>query len=275
MAKVVPFQHYILKQTSWLTNFISNPVGIGRAIAERFVESGAKVTVVGRRKHRLDEFVAKYGNERAHAITFDLFKTDDIPAFIKNATTIYTDIDCVYFNAGTRQAYNLASDEGWDLKRFNEEVHLNFNSAVALSPAFLPFLKKRAEEVPASLISTGTTLAIIPAAWVPAYSASKAALNVFVLCLREHLKDASKLKIIEISPSAVQTETRNTTIGGKGEKIGMLLDQSATQAYNGLKQGPDQIIVGGSPDQEAFDDILKRRGGFENSAAMWRKQFPD
>ncbi|KAL4966269.1 CobW/HypB/UreG, nucleotide-binding domain-containing protein [Aspergillus stella-maris] len=173
----------------------------------------------------IGRFVAKYGNERAHATTFDLSKTDDIPAFVKNVTSTYPDIDCVYFNAGTQQAYNLSSDEGWDLKRFNEEVHLNFNSVVVLSHAFLP---------------TGTNLAIIPAAWVSAYSASKAALNVFVLCLREHLKDTSKLKIIEISPSA---------------------------------QGLDQII-GGAPDQEAFDDVLKkRRDGFENLAAMWRKHF--
>ncbi|KAL4797573.1 hypothetical protein BDV19DRAFT_377416 [Aspergillus venezuelensis] len=224
-----PYKHFlVLGATS----------GIGRVMAERFVESGAKVTVVGRRKHRLDEFVATWGNERAHAITFDLSKTDGIPVFVKDVTSTYPNIYCVYFNAGTQQTYNLASEEGWDLEKFNEEVHLNFNSAVALSHAFLPFLKKRAEDVSA----------------IPAYLASKAALNVFVLCLREHLKDTSKLKIIEISPSAVQTEIRNTTMGEKGENVGMPLDQFATQAYNGLKQGLD-----GSPDQEAFDDILKKR----------------
>ncbi|KAL4940678.1 hypothetical protein BDV06DRAFT_230191 [Aspergillus oleicola] len=262
-----PYKHFlILGATS----------GIGHAMASVFIESGAEVTVVGRRKHRLDAFVSKYGEERAHAIVFDLAKTDDIPTFVQNVTTKYPEIDCVYFNAGIQQAYDLAAEDGWDLKKFNEEVFLNFNSAVALVHAFLPFLKDKEEMEPASFIFTGTNLAIIPAAWVPAYSASKAALNVFILCLREHLKYASKLKVIEVSPSAVQTEICNTTMGQKGQKIGMSLSQFVTEAYSGLQQGLDQIIVGSAPDQDVFNDILKkRRAGFEDLAAMWRKQYPN
>lgn len=54
-------------------------------------------------------------------------------------------------------------------------------------------------------ISTGSNLAIVPAATLPAYSASKAALNVFTLCLREQLRH-SNTKVIEISPPPVQSK---------------------------------------------------------------------
>ena len=56
-----------------------------------------------------------------------------------------------------------------------------------------------------SLDSTGSHLAIVPASTLPAYSASKAALNVFVLCLRDQLRNSS-VKIIEISPPPVQSK---------------------------------------------------------------------
>ena len=45
----------------------------------------------------------------------------------------------------------------------------------------------------------------MPAAPLPAYSASKAALNAFVLCLRAQL-DKSSVKVIEISPPPVQSK---------------------------------------------------------------------
>lgn len=126
--------------------------GIGRAMAERLVENGAKVTVVGRRKERLDEFVAKYGEEKAQAVVFDISQTDKIPQFVKDVTARYPGIDSVYLNAGVQRTHNLASDEGWDLQEFNSEFHTNFTSCVALVHAFLPFLKAQAEKMPASLI---------------------------------------------------------------------------------------------------------------------------
>lgn len=58
--------------------------------------------------------------------------------------------------------------------------------------------------------STGSNVAIVPASTLPAYSASKAALNVFTLCLRDQLRNTS-VKIIEISPPQVQSEYSTTT----------------------------------------------------------------
>jgi NADP-dependent 3-hydroxy acid dehydrogenase YdfG len=55
--------------------------GIGRAMAERLIQEGSKVTVVGRRKERLDEFVTKYGEKKAQSAPFDISKLDEIPRF--------------------------------------------------------------------------------------------------------------------------------------------------------------------------------------------------
>ncbi|KAL5044027.1 hypothetical protein BDW71DRAFT_199258 [Aspergillus fruticulosus] len=246
--------------------------GIGRAMAERFVENGAKVTVVGRRKERLDAFVSKYGEDKVQSMVFDITQTDKTPEFAKEVTTKYPDIDSVYLNAGIQRAHDLTQEGGWDLQAFNSEFHTNFTSAVSLVHAFLPFLKGKAETQPASFIFTGTNIAIVPAASVPAYSASKTALNVFVLSLREQLKQSSNLKVIEVSLPAVQTELHDY-MGAHGATIGMPLDQFTDEAFSGLQKGLDQVIVGNFVDNETFLDIVqKRRSLFEKLAAAMRKE---
>ena len=67
-----PYKHILV---------VGATAGIGRAMAERFVETGIKVTVVGRRKDRLDEIVHKYGADKACAVAFDITKEDQISGF--------------------------------------------------------------------------------------------------------------------------------------------------------------------------------------------------
>ena len=67
-----PYKHVLL---------IGATSGIGRAMADRLVSEGVKVTAVGRRRDRLDEFVAKHGEEKADRVAFDISKIDRIPKF--------------------------------------------------------------------------------------------------------------------------------------------------------------------------------------------------
>jgi len=61
---------------------IGGTAGIGRGLAERFVKAGIKVTAVGRRQERLDEFVSKHGTDKTAGIAFDLSNTAKIPQFV-------------------------------------------------------------------------------------------------------------------------------------------------------------------------------------------------
>jgi NADP-dependent 3-hydroxy acid dehydrogenase YdfG len=60
---------------------IGGTAGIGRAMGDRFLDEGMKVTIVGRRHERLDEFVAKYGREKAAGMHFDIEDLASIPKF--------------------------------------------------------------------------------------------------------------------------------------------------------------------------------------------------
>lgn len=57
--------------------------GIGRAMAERLVEEGARVTAVGRRQDRLDELVRRHGEDKVRAIPFDIRAQDQIHQLVE------------------------------------------------------------------------------------------------------------------------------------------------------------------------------------------------
>ena len=120
--------------------------------------------------------------------------------------------------------------------------------------------------------STGSNVAIVPAWNLPAYSASKAALNCFTLCLREQLNNAgSNVKVLEVSPPPVQTEIHDYMGEQKGRAFGMPLDEFCNEAYDRLNSGEDQVIIGAIGPQEKFMDIVdKRRDTFELLAKLMR-----
>jgi short-subunit dehydrogenase involved in D-alanine esterification of teichoic acids len=98
----------------------------------------------------------------------------------------------------------LSRPEEVDLDAFHQEIETNFNRLVDLSTKLLPHLKKK--PFPTALMITGTLLAQVPAVTMPAYSASKAALTAYVMCLRRQ-NAGSSTKIIELWPPVVQSKS--------------------------------------------------------------------
>ncbi|PQE04510.1 oxidoreductase short-chain dehydrogenase reductase family protein [Rutstroemia sp. NJR-2017a BVV2] len=231
--------------------------GIGHAMAERLIEAGYKVTVVGRRKERLDEFVAKYGEEKVSAIPFDIGETDKAPQFAKDVMTAHPTIDCIFLNAGVQNSHDFSRPETVNLQAFNNEMHINYTSFVALTHAFLPYLLEK-KDLDTSFVFTTSNLAIVPLPGLESYCASKAALNVFLLCLRDNL-GKTNIKVIELSPPPVQTELHDYLTPAKGRQIGMPLATFTTQAYEALHSGSDTVIIGAIGDEQDFDEIVARR----------------
>ena len=95
---------------------------------------------------------------------------------------------------------------------------------------------------------------------MPAYSASKTALNVYTLCLRDQLAHAgSKVKVIEICGPPVQTELHDYMGEDKGRAFGMPLENFCDQVYGQLETGTDEILIGGIGPPEKFKDLVKQR----------------
>ncbi|RYO90568.1 hypothetical protein DL766_007444 [Monosporascus sp. MC13-8B] len=97
--------------------------GIGLALAERMIENGIFVIGVGRRKERLDAFVARHGSSKAAASQFDITNLNDIKDWAAKITKTYPDIDCVFLNSGVQRGLNFTKPEAIDLTSVQQELH--------------------------------------------------------------------------------------------------------------------------------------------------------
>ncbi|KAJ5603400.1 Glucose/ribitol dehydrogenase [Penicillium hordei] len=254
-----PYKHVLL---------VGATSGIGRAVADRLIQAGIKVTAVGRRKQRLEEFIEKHGEEKASAMDYDVSDINGAPRFAADATAQYPDIDCIFLNPGTQRKYDLTDPKDGDLSDFRAEMDVNFISYVALTQAFTPFLMSKS--TPTSFIFTTSLLALVPAPRIPAYSAAKAALNAFLYCLRDQLRESS-IKVIDLAPPLVSTELHDYMGIEKGRSMGIPVEGYAEHVYQVLENGSDEVIGGGVGPTEVFRDLNdKRRQVFDEVVPMLR-----
>ncbi|KAL8842028.1 MAG: hypothetical protein Q9176_002966 [Flavoplaca citrina] len=215
--------------------------GIGEALADRIVEEGASVIVVGRRKENLEAFVHKHGKDRATAVPFDITEMEKIPNFATNITSSYTDLDCILMNSGIQRGLDFSKPDTVDMEVVETEFKTNYLSYLALTKAFLPFLQSKQQET--ALMFTTSGLALVPMMRCPNYCASKAALHHWILVLRKQLR-GSKVKVVEIFPPAVQTELHDEKHQPdikNGGQIGMPLEKFTNEAYAGLWPGKKRL----------------------------------
>jgi short-subunit dehydrogenase involved in D-alanine esterification of teichoic acids len=233
--------------------------GIGWALAEKIVQAGKQVVIVGRRKEKLDEFEQKYGSERVHSVVFDISKLDEIPKFVKDVTSKHSDLDSVFLNAGIQRGFDFSKPDTVDLSMLEMEFKTNYLSYMHLTTAFTPFLQKQDKQT--SFIYTTSGLALLPLPRCPNYCASKAALHHMILVLREQLRAGpGNIKVIEIFPPAVQTELHDSKHQPDikdGGNIGMPLEEFTNEAWAGLTEGKEQIPVGFVA--KAFDAFENKR----------------
>ncbi|KAH7396844.1 hypothetical protein DE146DRAFT_614993 [Phaeosphaeria sp. MPI-PUGE-AT-0046c] len=235
--------------------------GIGWALAEKIVQDGKQVVIVGRRKERLDEFQQKHGSDKVHTIVFDISNLDEITRFAQTVTNDHPDLDSVFLNAGMQRGFDFSKPETVEMRVLELEFRTNYLSYMYLTTAFTPFLQK--QEKATSFIYTTSGLALLPLPRCANYSASKAALHHMILVLREQLRAGpGDIRVIEIFPPAVQTELHDEKHQPDikdGGSLGMPLDEFTEAAWAGLTKGKgeEQIPVGFVG--KAFEAFEKKR----------------
>jgi short-subunit dehydrogenase len=176
-----------------------------------------------------------------------------------SVTKKYPLIDCAFLNAGTLHSFHFSKPDTVDLEIFNHEMTINFTSFVALTHALLPHLLAHNKQ--SSLIFTGSQISLVPAFVMPAYSASKAALDAFIMCLREQLRDTN-VQVMHISPGPIQTELNDSGMGQESStRFGMPMKEFVDQAYAGLVGKQADIFPGcvGGSTKEQFEEIVETR----------------
>jgi uncharacterized oxidoreductase len=206
--------------------------GIGRALAERFLQAGSEVIVCGRRVDKLRD--AQGRHPRLVIRACDVALDRERLALFRWAVAEFPRLNVLVNNAGIQRRLQLTAEEEWQQTR--QEIAINLEAPVHLSRLFIPHLLRQTRPV---IVNVTSGLAFAPLASVPVYSATKAALRSFTLSLRHQLAH-TPIRVAEIVPPAVDTD-----LGGPGlHTFGVPVEEFADAVMTRLRAGDLEIPYG-------------------------------
>jgi 3-oxoacyl-[acyl-carrier protein] reductase len=172
--------------------------GIGRAIAEAFAESGARVAVVGRDQQRADEAAAAIGNG-AKGFAADVSDTATVTKLVDDVEKAFGGIDILVNNAGiTRDNIIMRhKDEDWDAVQ-DANLRGAFASMRAVSRGMM---KRRSGRI----INIASIVGLIGNKGQANYAASKAGLIALTKTVAKELGSRNIL-INAVAPGFIETE---------------------------------------------------------------------
>ncbi len=148
--------------------------GIGRAIAEKFLDEGASVVVSDINMALLDDAVA---NLSAHGpvagVVGDVRSMAEGAAMVQKAVDTYGTIDVLVCNAGITSVMPI---EQLDEEEWDAVLTTNVKGMYTLVKAAIPFMKKQGG---GTIVTLGSEMGIVAVPESPAYNASKGAVIMF------------------------------------------------------------------------------------------------
>ncbi|MFC4819830.1 SDR family oxidoreductase [Dokdonella ginsengisoli] len=195
--------------------------GIGLETVRQLAQSGVHVLLAGRDAAKAAAAAAKLQQENlpVEAIALNVDDAGSIAAAAAAVERSHGRLDILVNNAGILLDDLARAPSAQSLDVWRKTFDTNLFAVVAVTQAFLPLLKKSeaARIVNVSSILGSLTLHSDPTSGiygfkVPAYNASKSALNAWTVHLAYELRD-TPIKVNAIHPGYVKTDMN----GGEGE----------------------------------------------------------
>lgn len=214
--------------------------GIGRACSQLFAKEGAKVVIASRGKEKEQgedtvRLIKEAGGE-ARFILADVTHIAEIESLIKTTVSSYGKLDIFFSNAGVNGPGHFEDTTEAD---FDQLIAINLKAAFFGAQYAVPYLKKNGGGI---ILFTSSGLGLKPAPHSPAYSASKAGLNMMMRALAVLLAP-DNIRVNSICPGPVWTP----------------LWQSFITAHS---DGKDQAFV----DKSLGNRLIRRYGTVEETA---------
>ena len=165
--------------------------GIGRALAQTFVDEGARVVLAGHaRLAELRDHVAEQGwGERALAVAADVRQPAALAAAFEQAVARFGRVDACIANAGAWTTPDLRLHEA-DEGRIREALEINLLGALWTARAFMGALARtgpRADGRGASLVFVGSTAGRFGESGHAEYATAKAGLIGLMRSLKNEI----------------------------------------------------------------------------------------
>jgi NAD(P)-dependent dehydrogenase (short-subunit alcohol dehydrogenase family) len=191
--------------------------GIGKMIAEGFVEAGATVYISSRKADVCEEVAAELSEKgTCMGIPADLSTEAECRRLAEEMAARVDRLDILVNNAGATWSTPLAD---FDEAAFERVLSLNVKSVFHLTKFLVPLLAAaRTQEEPARVINIGSIDGIsVPVLETYSYSASKAAVHQLTRHLAKRLAPA--ITVNAIAPGPFQSKMMAATLDAFGEQI--------------------------------------------------------
>lgn len=191
--------------------------GIGRMIAEGFVDAGATVYISSRKPEACAEVSAELSEKgTCVGLPADLAKESECRRLADELATRVDKLDILVNNAGATWGAPMAE---YDEAAFERVLSLNVKGVFHLTNFLVPLLEKAGtQEEPARVINIGSIDGIgVPALETYAYSASKAAVHQLTRHLAKRL--APTITVNAIAPGPFESKMMAATLKAFGEQI--------------------------------------------------------
>ncbi|WP_337880473.1 YciK family oxidoreductase [Rheinheimera sp.] len=222
--------------------------GIGKAAAKTYAAFGATVILLGKTTKKLeatyDEIVAA-GHPEPAIVPLDL-KGATARHYKDMAATIEAEfgkLDGLLHNAGILGV--LSPFEHIDLASWNDILQVNLTSAMLLSQALMPVLKKSPH---ASVVFTSSGVGRKGRAYWGPYAVSKFATEGLMQLMADEY-EGSNIRVNAINPGATRTKMRNRAYPGE-DQLSLPTAESIMPVYLYLMSDDSQNVNGQSLDAQ-------------------------
>jgi short-subunit dehydrogenase len=194
--------------------------GIGKALVEELLESGAKVAACGRDNDKLYRLQSEYPSYPLHTMVADVSNENDCRRFIETTVKFFGGVDILINNAGISMRA-LLKDTSIDVIRKVMEINF-FGTVYCTKYALNSIIEQKGTIVGVSSIAgyrglPGRT----------GYNASKFAMQGFLEALRTELLD-SGVNVMWVCPGFTASNIRNVSLNKDGSPQGFsTLDESS------------------------------------------------
>jgi NAD(P)-dependent dehydrogenase (short-subunit alcohol dehydrogenase family) len=205
--------------------------GIGRGIAQRLLDHGARVVIADVEPDRLREAAREMG---AVGVVTDVTDAANVQALADATVDRFGTVHLVFNNAGVGP---MAPLDQMTLADWKWMVDVNLWGVIHGVHSFLPLLKAHAE--PAYIVNTASMSALLPGAGLGAYTLTKMGVFGLTEVLAEELaQEGSNVGAAVIVPGTTRTDIKNSLRTRPGGTTGSSLrdvDLSRIEGFRDMR----------------------------------------
>lgn len=232
--------------------------GIGRALAMRLAQAGARVVIFDLQQQALDSLVqhlADHHNVEALGVLCDVADAGAVAQAMALTVERFGGIDVLVNNAGITHRSSFADTE---LAVFQRIMAVNYFGALHCTKAALPSLIARGGQI----IVLSSLSGFAPLLYRSAYNASKHALHGLFETLRYELK-GSGVNVMLVCPGFTATDLRKNALVGDG----------SVAAQPPLAMAMGQVASPQDVAEAIYQGALRRRRLLVLSNVDWRARL--